>query len=65
VAVWHTGSLLWRILINSGRSPDQLILDTLSDFMGQLIANCDADNAKVIFDSLLSEEVVVLRYCTL
>jgi len=57
VAVWYTGSLLLRNMLNSGRSPDQLTLNKLNDFMSKLIASCNADDAKVIFESLLSEEV--------
>ncbi|XP_065909169.1 unhealthy ribosome biogenesis protein 2 homolog isoform X2 [Dysidea avara] len=56
VAVWHTGSLLWRSMLSSGTSPDQLTLNKLSDFMSKLVASCSADDAKVIFESLLSDE---------
>ena len=55
MAVWHTGSLLWRNML-TGRSPDQLTLK-LNNFMSKLIASCNADDAKMIFESLLSEEV--------
>ena len=66
VAVWHTGSLLWRSMLSSGTSPDQLTLNKLSDFMSKLVASCSADDAKVIFESLLSDEVSCTWniYCT-
>lgn len=59
VVVWHTASLLWEKMLNTGSSHDQPAMGKLNDFMSKLVTSCSADDAKMIFESLLTEEVFV------
>jgi len=62
MVIWQTGSQLWQILLDNTTlsTAGGLVYRKLNDLMNKIIANCSAEDVKVIFESLLSEEV---GYC--
>lgn len=58
MAVWQTGSQLWEILLgNTSLSPDALPYSKLNTMMSKLVSGCSTEDAKIMFESLLSEKV--------
>lgn len=58
MAVWRTGSQLWQNLLNSPMlSASAVAYSKLNDAMSKLVASCSTEDAKVMFESLLSAEV--------
>ena len=61
MAVWQTGSQLWQILLSDPSLPaDGLPHSKLNCMMGKLVASCSTEDVKIMFESLLSEEEVVM-----
>ena len=59
MTVWQTGSQLWQILL-SHNSADELSYNKLSNTMTRLVVSCDTEDAKIMFESLLSGEVGIV-----
>ena len=59
MTVWQTGSQLWEILL-SHNSASGLPYDKLSNMMSRVVVKCSAEDAKILFESLLSEEVGIV-----
>lgn len=65
MAVWQTGSRLWQILLNNTLlSTDGLPYNKLHNMMSKVVASCNTDDAKILFEALLSEEVCGNWYST-
>ena len=59
MAVWQTGSQLWRILLSDpSLSADGLPHSKLNSMMSKLVTSCSTEDVKIMFESLLSEEVI-------
>ena len=56
MTLWQTGSQLWQILL-SHNSADELTYNKLSNMMSRLVVSCNTEDAKIMFESLLSGEV--------
>lgn len=58
MAVWQTGSQLWQIILNNALlSADGVPYNKLNNMMSKLVASCGTEDAKIMFESLLCEEV--------
>ena len=58
MVVWQTGSQLWQILLDdTSLSVGGLPYNKLNNMMSKLVASCSTEDAKIMFESLLSEEV--------
>ena len=58
MAVWQTGSQLWQVLLDDiSISAGGLPYNKLNSMMSKLVASCSTEDAKIIFESLLSEDV--------
>ena len=65
MAVWQTGLQLWEILLgNTSLSPDALPYSKLNTMMSKLVSGCSTEDAKIMFESLLSKEVYKHCYFT-
>lgn len=61
MAIWQTGSQLWQILLNNTvLSASGLPYSKLNNVMSKIIASCSAEDAKMIFESLLTQEVGII-----
>lgn len=58
MAVWETGSQLWQVLLDDTLiSASGLPYNKLNSMMSKLVGSCSTEDAKIIFESLLSEDV--------
>lgn len=58
MAVWETGSQLWQVLLDDTLiSASGLPYNKLNSMMSKLVESCSTEDAKIIFESLLSEDV--------
>ena len=59
--IWQTGSRLWQILLDDASlSAGGLPYNKLNNMMSKLVTSCSIEDAKIMFESLLPEEVSIV-----